>query len=452
MQASSAPRAPEGGRMAAESSAEGTQRAEAWVADWQALMGETPAGWAAPRRQAAIERFRSLGFPTTRLETWKYTNITPVVRAAVPAARRAGGFDFEGAWLDGVSGARVALADGHFVAAASSLTGLPDKVRLLPLGAALAEHRDLVEPLLGALTPADDAMAALNEAYLGDGVVLVVPAGATVEEPIQIVHASSGGASHPRTLIALGRGAAARVVETWLDAGAGSRFVNSVAEVSLADGAVLDLASVGLQGPDSHGFHALFARVGRSATLRSGTYALGAAIARHEVSVALAEEGAACELSGLALVSGRRHADLRTFVDHAAPHGTSHQVFKGVASDAGRTVFNGRVLVRPGAQKTDARQSSQNLLLGEQAWADARPQLEIFADDVKCSHGATVGQLDADALFYLQARGIGAEEARAILTGAFAAEVVDRAPVVAVRPALMAALGGGLATGAEEVA
>lgn len=415
------------------------------TAPWIADSGATGAAdWTAGLRKSGIDRFGALGFPTTRNEAWKYTNMVPFARGGFRVARTAASAPVGAgaAWaLD--EGCRLVIVDGHFDKAASRLGGLPAGVRLLPLGAALAEHRELVEPLLGACVPEDDAMAALNQAFLMDGVVLHVPAGVVVEAAVQVLHVSTGGqsrASHPRTLIALERGASARFVEVWITDGVGSHAVNVTTEIALADGAVLDLAIVGAEGPEALHAGAVYARVGRSATLRAGAYGLGAGLSRTEIAVTLADEGAECDLSGLTLVGGKRHADVHTFVDHAAPHGTSRQVFKGVAGAAGRTVFSGRVLVRPDAQKTDAKQSSQNLLLTEHAWADTRPQLEIFADDVKCAHGATVGQLDEEALFYLRARGVGAMDAQAMLTEAFAGEVLDQAPVAVLRPALRAAL------------
>ncbi|GMV40373.1 MAG: Fe-S cluster assembly protein SufD [Myxococcales bacterium] len=405
--------------------------------------------WTAGLRRAGLERFQALGFPTTRDEAWKYTNLAPLARGGFRVGREAQAAPAGIAERWGLGGARVVIVDGHFDRGASRL-GVGAGARLVPLGLALAEHRELVEPLLGACAPEGDAMASLNQAHLGDGLVLHVQAGVDLEEPIVVLHVGLGAGivSHPRTLIALETGARARVVEVWVTEGQGARASNAVTEVSLADGATLEHCSVGAEGPDALRTAALFARVGRSATLRSGSYAFGAGLGRAEVSVTLGE-GAECDLSGLTLVGGKRHADVRTFVDHAAPHGTSRQTFKGIAGGAGRTVFNGRVLVRPGAQKTDARQSSQNLLLSERAWADTRPQLEIFADDVKCAHGATVGQLDEEALFYLRARGIGATEAQALLTEAFAGEVLDSCPTEALRPTLRAVLSERLTTGEE---
>jgi Fe-S cluster assembly protein SufD len=287
------------------------------------------------------------------------------------------------------------------------------------------------EPQLGRLAPADGAaFPALNAAGLADGAVVWLPDGAAVAEPIELVFATvvaaGAAASHPRVLVVAGAGSEATVVETHVGAGAGTALANGVSELALGDGARLDHYQVQDQPPTSFHFTLVAAEQGRDARLSTQATALGAAISRSDVHAALAGTGAEARVSGLYMTDGRRLVDNHSVVEHRVPRGTSREVFKGVLDGESRAVFGGRIRVLEGAVKTDAHQMNSNLLLSRDATVDTMPQLEIYADDVKCGHGGTVGQLDPDQVFYLRSRGLPLERARSLLIYAFAREMVDQ--------------------------
>jgi Fe-S cluster assembly protein SufD len=261
-----------------------------------------------------------------------------------------------------------------------------------------------------------------------------------VDQPIHIAFVASSedglAASHPRVLIVVDEGAQATIVESYLSQGDERYFTNAVTEVVARDGAVVRHCQI--QDESQAGFHVATtsAQVGRDAHFSSFTVSTGGAVARSDLSVALAEAGGSCALDGLYLAGGTQHIDNHTAIDHAAPRCASRQLYKGVLGGRARAVFNGKVIVRPGAQKTDAQQTNRNLLLSDEATVDTKPQLEIFADDVKCTHGAAIGQLDEEAVFYLKSRGMDSEQARVMLTQGFAVEVISRLASESVRPPL----------------
>jgi Fe-S cluster assembly protein SufD len=385
--------------------------------------------WLAERRHAAIARFEQLGFPTAANEQWRYTGVGPIV--AVP-------------W---------ALARTGQGQPAAVNAKLPAGVRVARLKDVLARQPEILRDRLSRIDGFEqNAFAALNAAFFEDGLSIEIDPGVVVEAPIEVLFDSAGGsepsASHPRCLILAGARSQATVVERYT--GAGPYFQNAITEIQLEDGAVL--AHYKLQQEDTASFHVqtVAVRQGRASRFTSHNLALGAALARTDIRVELAGEGSECELNGLFLGSGTQHLDNHTTIDHATPHGVSRELYKGILDGRSRGVFHGEIIVRPNAQKTDAMQTNKNLLLSRQALVNSTPALEIFADDVKCRHGSTIGQLDAGALFYLRSRGIGEAEARRLLTYAFAADVAERIRVPSVRDAVQNAMGLRLAGGDPE--
>jgi Fe-S cluster assembly protein SufD len=393
----------------------------AFAPDFAALEAGHPGApsWLGELRRGAFARFSSLGFPTTKVEAWRYTSVRPIVETAWTLAGRAPSF---------AKGEGVLVCD---------------------LREAIASHPEKLQPFLGTIAGLEkSAFAALNTAFFEDGVFVEIAKGAVVAEPIELIFEASGAevpeVSYPRVLVVAGERSQATVVETWTGRGGRPYFTNAVTEIAVGGGALLEHVKV--QREDEAAFHiqTIAARVGRSSRFTSGNVALGAALARTDLDVLLAEEGAECELNGLFVGSGHQHLDNHTVIDHAKPHGVSRELYKGIMDGRARGVFHGTVIVRPGAQKTDAIQTNKNLLLSKEALVNSTPALQILADDVKCKHGSTTGQLDAATLFYLRSRGIGEAEARALLTWAFASDVVGRIHVPSVRAAVEKALGARL--------
>jgi Fe-S cluster assembly protein SufD len=384
--------------------------------------------WLAERRHAAIARFEQLGFPTGKNEQWRYTGVGPIV--AVP-------------W---------ALARTGQGQPAVENTKLPAGIRVARLKDVLARQPEILRERLSRIDGFDkNAFAALNAAFFEDGLLIEIDRGVVAQAPIEILFDSTGGSepsvSHPRCLILAGERSQATVVERYVGAGVEPYLQNVVTEILLEEGAVL--AHYKLQQENTSSFHiqTIAVRQGRASRFTSHNIALGAALARTDIRVELAGEGSECELNGLFLGSGTQHLDNHTIIDHATPHGVSRELYKGILDGKARGVFHGEIIVRPDAQKTDAMQTNKNLLLSKEALVNSTPALEIFADDVKCRHGSTIGQLDAGALFYLRSRGIGETEARQLLTYAFAADVAQRIRVPSVRDAVHNAMGLRLAGG-----
>jgi Fe-S cluster assembly protein SufD len=430
------------------------------VAGWRdSGLAERPDAppWLAPIRRAAIDRFQALGFPSRKREDWKYTNVAKV------ADFLAGSFDPPQATADAhdtdVDTSKLAHAlvfvDGCFDAARSHTATLPDGVVVDSVARISQERPELVEPLLSRSEGDDDrAFVALNAALQQDGALVSLPAGTAVAEPIHIVfegtRAASGHGIHPLNVIRIGAGAAATVVVRHVSHDDATYTKNVVVDVELADGANLHYVGLELEGAAAFHLGTLNARVGRDAHFTSHAISLGAGLARHEIRAVLAGTGAECTLNGLYLASDDRHVDNQTLVDHAVPHGTSRELYKGILCGRSKGVFNGTVIVRPDAQKTSASQSNPNLLLSGDAEVDTRPNLEIHADDVKCTHGSTVGRLDDDALFFLRARGIDEQSARQMLSHAFATEVIDRIPDAPLRESVARRVDAALFTAGEE--
>jgi len=394
---------------------------------------EDQPSWLRETRERAMGAFERLGFPTTRDEDWRFTNIQPVVDARFRAGVSAAAVrpsQVRPFLVPGVEGAVVVCVDGRFSATLSQLAQLPEGIFAGSLDAALAWDAARLQRHLAAHAPFDlRSFTSLNTALFADAAVVAVPDRAVLEAPIQLLFLSTADApraTHPRALVLAGEDSQFRIVETYATLGGAPSFTNAVTELVVAAGAVVD--HYRLQRESDHAYHLglTHARIGRSAGLSSHAVTFGGLIARHDAVAVLAGEGADCTLNGVYLADGRRLVDHHTEIDHATPHGTSHEVYKGILDGRARAVFNGRIRVRPDAQKTDAKQTNKTLLLSDEAQVNTTPQLEILANDVKCTHGATVGQLSEDALFYLRSRGIGRDEARALLVKAFASDVVSR--------------------------
>jgi Fe-S cluster assembly protein SufD len=393
--------------------------------------------WLAVRRARAFARFEADGFPRPSDEDWRQTNVGPIASTEFHVARP-GAAGQGGPLAEPLGGPRLVFVDG--VLAHADLAEAPEGLDVLPLARALAERPDALEPHLAAVAAVERRpFAALNAAFFADGAFVVIRPGAVLERPIQIVYLSAGGerpvAAHPRTLVLAGEGSQATVVETFLGRPPERTLTNAVAELVLERAAILHHVRVVDEGSGWH-VASIQATQERDSRLLSHSVCLGAALTRIDLGSRLAGEGAECLLDGLYLTEGRQHVDNHTFLEHAAPHCPSREMYKGILTGDSRAVFNGRILVRAPAQKTDAKQSNRNLLLSGAATVYTRPQLEIYADDVKCTHGATIGRLDEEAMFYLRSRGLDVDRARALLLRAFAAEVLDRVPVRGMRDRL----------------
>jgi Fe-S cluster assembly protein SufD len=396
--------------------------------------------WLRGIRTRALSAFSRLGFPTTRDEDWRFTNVTPIAEGRFEPA--AAGFEASPADRDrylvpGLAGPVLVFVDGRFAPALSRLESLPAG---LEVGTLAQARGDGPRRHLAAHAPFDQrSFTSLNTALFPDVAVVDVAPHAVVEEPVQLLFLSSGqpgSASFPRALVLAGEASQVTVVESFGSAGGGRAFTNAVTELVAGPASVVGHYRLQRESDGAYHVGLTQARVARSASISSHNAALGGAIARHDATVVLAEEGAESTLDGVYVAGGQALVDNHTEVDHAAPHGTSHELYKGIIGGRARAVFNGRIRVRPDAQKTDAKQTNKTLLLSNEAQINTKPQLEIFANDVKCTHGATVGQLSADALFYLRARGIGLAEARGLLVRAFAGEVVGRMKLEPVRELL----------------
>lgn len=429
------------------------------TAPYLAQFDNAPAGpgaWPDGARQDAIHRFAEAGFPTTRIEDWHYTNIDRLARTAFQPASSAeiSAADIEPALLDGVDAYRLVFVNGRFAPGLSRTEGLPAGATLTNLAAAGGETGWLGETL-GKIAPLNgQSLVALNAALSADGPVLRIARGIALDKPVQIVHfVATGGqpvAVHPRCVIALCESARATVVESFAGAGSAAYWTNAVTEIDLAANARVDYLK--LQDEHASAYHVGMTRVrlARDAAFDGFVLSTGAILARNEIRVAIEGEGSECFVNGGSLVRGRQHSDITTEIDHRVPHGHSEQTIKSVVDGQARSVFQGRVIVEEQAQKTDAHQSNRNLLLSPRAQADAKPELKIFADDVKCSHGATVGDLDRNALFYLLSRGIDPVSARRLLIEAFVGDLLDRIGNESIRAELSRRLGLWLAADSEE--
>lgn len=392
----------------------------------EAQLSERGPAWLAPLRRGAIDRFARLGFPTRKSEAWKYTNTAPIAQAGFdPTAPARGGVtrdDVHRRFGDAAEG--LVFVDGRFAPELSSSEALSKGVDARSLASVLDESPEQVRAQLEGAATVTRPFDALNLAFCRDGAWIRVAPGADAT-CVQLLFLATGGraAAQPRNFIRVERGARATVALHYASLGDEPYLTNAVTAVALDANAELEVVTVQAEGAGAYHLTSLDVTQARDSRFRSHVVSLGAALARSEVNALLTEPGVDCALNGLFLADGRQHMDNQTLIDHASPHGTSRELYKGILDGHSRGVFNGLVLVRPGAQKTNAQQSNPNLLTSDHARVNTKPTLEIHADDVKCSHGSTIGRLDEDALFYLRSRGIGERPAREMLTGAFASEI-----------------------------
>lgn len=389
--------------------------------------------WIREVRTSSLQWIAQHGFPTLKDEDWKYTQIKNVLEVPFQVAQPPTSWLPSIGEIDGLAGdlggTRLVFINGHFAAQLSSLTDLPGGARANSLASALLENATLLEPILADHLPAPrHAFIALNAALSTDGAFIQIPKDTTISAPIHLVFFSDAGASEvvssPRSVVLAGARSRATIVETYVG-NAGVHLTNAVTEVILDEGAQVEHYKIQDEADTAFHFGALHVRPGRDSSFSTQGFALGAAIARHEVWVRLDSEGASVSLNGVYLPKENQHHDNPTLIEHIAPHCTSRQLYKGILGGHGRGVFNGRIVVGHEALGSDATQTNKNLLLSDTAVVDTRPRLEILTDDVRCTHGAAVGQLDEDAVFYLRSRGVPQLEARGVLTYAFAREMVD---------------------------
>ena len=392
--------------------------------------------WFEPRRRAAMERFEALGWPSPRLEAWRYFDLAPLRSTTFryvrdPERARLGRDALARYQVHCLPGAQIVLVDGYFEPALSTVRALPRGVEAGDLASAMSRRRAVLEPHLARHAAFDmHAFVALNTALLHDGAFVHVPRGAAVNDPVHVLWLSTGArgptVSHPRTFVVLEEGAQLTLVEDFVSLGEEAHFTNPVTEVVLGAGASCDYYK--LQRESRHAFHvgAVEVHQERDSSFQSTSITFGGGRTRNDLRCILDGEGASCVLNGLNVIADSQLVDDHTAIVHARPHGTSQETYKSILDGKAEGVFNGAVFVAKGAQKTSSRQVNRNLVLSKDALMNTKPELQIHADDVKCSHGATVGELDEDALFYLRTRGIDAKTARRILTYAFANDVLER--------------------------
>ena len=404
------------------------------LAGFEPRLGARDPAWLAEARVAALQWVGEHGFPTHKDEDWKYTGLAPILAVPFDAATVASGIRVTAEMIDeaavDLGGPRLVFVNGHFSSEFSRVTGVPAGAVVTTLAAVLAAGPDRLEPFFAHAPGVRHAFAAFNDALAEDGAFIHLPSGTIVDEPIQLVYFSDTGGVplifSPRSVIIADSHSRATIVETYAGVDSDVYCTNAVTELLLAEDAHIEHYKV--QNEPTSAFHValLSVRQGRGSRFSSRSIMLGASIARHEVRVQLDGVGAEVSLDGVYLPQGDQLHDNTIFVDHAATDCTSHQLYKGVLDGRAHGVFNGHIMVRHGADGTDANQKNKNLLLSDRAEVDTRPRLEIYTDDVKCTHGAAVGQMDEEALLYLQTRAIPLEAARGLLIYAFVHEMVDR--------------------------
>ncbi|MCC7408230.1 MAG: Fe-S cluster assembly protein SufD [Phycisphaeraceae bacterium] len=401
-------------------------------------LDRVPAGpaWLTEIRQRGLARYRQLGLPTIRDEEWRYTRIDAISRGSFePAPAKPASIVGGAKALDphdlGLTGPRLVFVNGRFSPELSRIDKLPKGVAVGGLGAAIAANQPVVREHLGQyLDISHDAFGALNLAFLEDGGFVHVPAGVKLDQPVHLLYVSTPGSSagvcHPHNLLVIETGAKATVVEDYLSLGEDTNFSNAVTELVVGDEADVEHYLIERESERSLNVSTLRIQQGASSKFSSHSVLMGGQLVRNNVHPVLAGQGAWSLLNGLYLVTNQAHVDNHMRVEHVAAHCDSRQFYRGILTDQASSIFSGRIKVHRGAQKTDAKQNSSNLLLSDDAQANTKPQLEIYADDVKCTHGATIGQLDPEGMFYLRSRGIDAVTARGLLIRAFAGESLDR--------------------------
>jgi len=396
--------------------------------------------WLRKLREDAFTRFSEVGFPTTRVEDWRFTNVSAIAETPFRLARNGRGSISRqqiGLFSIAAVACRLVFVNSHFAAELSSVVKLPDGICIRSLAKVLEENSGALEPYLGQyLDTQRDAFCALNTAFLEDGAYVHIGKGIAIDEPIHLLFISdenSASASHPRNLIVAEEGSQVAVIEEYVSLGREPVLCNSATELVARDGAVVSHYRIEREHSRAFSISTLRIEQARNANIASHSVLIGGGLVRNNVHPVMSGAGGECLINGLFIGTGRQHLDNYMLVEHASPHCSSRQFYNGILDDRAHGVFHGRIVVRKDAQKTDAKQTNRNLLLSDNAQIDTKPQLEIFADDVKCTHGATIGQIEESAIFYLRSRGIDELSARQLLLLAFAGECLERMSTRSVR-------------------
>ena len=406
--------------------------------------GSAEPSWLRRMREDSFAQFERTGFPSVKEEEWRYTNVAAIAKlkfAPASANGHPGGNEFIVMRVyDEARQSRLFFVNGVLQRAQSSVEALPAGVSVIDIGEALADGRNetILREGLERAAKSESGFTALNTALFSSGAFVFIPAGVSIAAPIhlQFISDSSHGAavsSFPRVLVFAGANSAATIIESYGSPGESVYLTNAIVDFRLGAGAHLKHFKVQRESTSAFHVAATNAELGTNASYDSTAINLGAALSRHTIDVVMDHEGAECWVDGLYMVDGNQHTDTHSMIDHRQPHCTSHQLYKGILDGKSRAVFNGKVFVRHGAQLTNAQQTNKNLLLSNEAQVDTKPQLEIFADDVKCAHGAAIGQLEEDEIFYLESRGIRPELARNLLTYGFAEEVIEKIKIDSIR-------------------
>lgn len=411
--------------------------AQTWVADFtareQGLAGAN-VPWLAAMRKRAIERFADEGWPSTKQESWRHTSLAVLEQQSFLPAAKVSAAALAQEVRQGEPGHWLVFVDGQYAAELSDIGSLPAGAEVRPLSQALVDAPDHVQDGFGSESNGS-SIAALNLALVSDGAVIRLGRGVALEHPIHLVFiaASEQAANFPRNLIQAEAGAVADIVEHYVGQGSSTTLTNTVTRANLAPDA--RITHVKLQQENEQAFHfgVLDVEQAKGSVFNSHSMSFGARLARHDIVTTFTGQRCETLLNGLYYVDGRRHVDHHTLIGHEQPNGVSREYYRGILADTARGVFGGRILVSPGADGTDAVQRSDSLLLSRLAKSDARPELEIYADDVKCAHGATVGQISEESMFYLRTRGMDEAHARNLLTYAFAAQALERIEIATVR-------------------
>lgn len=409
---------------------------------------ESRVSWLERLRENAMDSFQELGFPSVKDEEWKYTNVAPIAKvdfkpltSTEAAADEAATTQLAKFGVVEAAESQLVFVNGKLRNDLSSLTGLPREVVAIDISQAIADERysEVVRKHLArGADYVKNGFTALNTAFISSGAFVYFPKDIIVETPLHLLFISEGPqtASFPRVLLVAEENSSATVIESYVSTHDTQYFTNAVVEVVLKDGARLEHNKVQRESIEAFHVATTVADLGPNSSYDTTTITFGAQLSRHDIGVIMDHEGAECWIDGLYLVTTGQHADTHSVIDHRKPHCTSHQLYKGILDGKSRAVFNGKIFVRHDAQKTDAIQTNKNLLLSNEARVDTKPQLEILADDVKCAHGAAVGQIDEDELFYLETRGIHHDLARNLLTYGFAEEVIGKIKVDSIRAQL----------------
>jgi Fe-S cluster assembly protein SufD len=411
---------------------------------YQRRAGETGSAWLQAIRKTGIDKFSMTGYPTRHDEEWRFTPIGAIAETIFTepsvTSTTNSQLDLSTIPFGELGGNTLVFVDGRYSEKLSSISPAGPGIVITTLSQALENIPSAVQPYLAKLTASAGVFASLNDAVFEDGAFISIAANQSIDDPINLLYISSEHASptasFPRTLIVAGENSRSTIVESYVGLAESVYLTSPVTEVFVMESAVIDHYKLQKESLNAYHLGTMHVTLGKSSVFSSHGITLGGSISRNDISAYMGGEYAECTLNGLYLANGRRIVDNHTTIDHAVPNCPSHEVYKGILNDAARGVFNGKIFVREDAQKTDAKQTNKTLLLSDTAQIYTKPQLEIFADDVRCTHGATIGQLDNDQLFYLQARGIGKEDARNLLVYAFASDVINRIKVEPARAQL----------------